>query len=388
MVFRLIWFFTGLLSFGAGCQSHPVSGSIDFSGTDLRQTVYLLEAKSFSSLVSSFECQIADSASVDKDGHFSFPKMPVANGQNMYILAVQKKGEKFLNRLENDDPLHSNYLVFLYEPGHTVIIKSKASSMLAECNLSGTIVENKVIQDLSRKRAVGFQSYLNIKNDAREENLLDAESAKLNFQHSLFNIVKENDNVFLQALALRWCSPAGDYERISEYVSATCSFLKNKNRNHHWVNQICATAQTLPPVTGQVFPDVALPMMAGDTISVHTLLSSKLTLIDLWASWCAPCRKENKEILVPLWDTFHTQGFSIVGYALDSSEKGWKNAIQKDGAYRWQHASHLTGDESPVFDSLKMTTIPANFLLNEKGVILAKNLHGQALRNFVEEYMK
>ncbi|MBK8079880.1 MAG: TlpA family protein disulfide reductase [Saprospiraceae bacterium] len=117
-------------------------------------------------------------------------------------------------------------------------------------------------------------------------------------------------------------------------------------------------------------------------------MATKLTLVDLWASWCAPCRKENKQVLVPLWDQFHKKGFEIIGYALDSSEKGWKAAILNDGADRWKHFSHLKGDESPVFETIHMTMIPANFLLDSRGVIVAKNLHGESLKKFVEDYFR
>jgi thiol-disulfide isomerase/thioredoxin len=129
-----------------------------------------------------------------------------------------------------------------------------------------------------------------------------------------------------------------------------------------------------------------MPMMNGDTVMLHTLFGKKLTMIDLWASWCAPCRHENRNTLVPLWDKYHNNGFQIVGYALDASEKGWKNAIEKDGAIRWPHASHLKGDESPLFELLKISTIPANYLVDEKGIIVAKNIHGDELQKWVKEY--
>src|SRR5690606_6099691 len=96
---------------------------------------------------------------------------------------------------------------------------------------------------------------------------------------------------------------------------------------------------------------------------------------------------ENKETLVPLWDTFHDKGLQIIGYALDSSHKGWENAIIKDGANRWIHASHLEGDVSPFLDKLKITTIPANYVIDKNGVILAKNLHGDELYQWVAEYL-
>ncbi|MBK8347058.1 MAG: hypothetical protein IPL08_05325 [Saprospiraceae bacterium] len=78
----------------------------------------------------------------------------------------------------------------------------------------------------------------------------------------------------------------------------------------------------------------------------------------------------------------------MIGYALDSSENGWKNAIKTDGADRWQHASHLNGDDSPLFRQLKISTIPANYLIGPDGTILAKNLHGDDMYQWVKTYLK
>lgn len=126
-----------------------------------------------------------------------------------------------------------------------------------------------------------------------------------------------------------------------------------------------------------------MPMTDGDTISLRSLLGSQLTIIDIWASWCAPCRKENRNTLVPLWDNFHDSGLQIIGYALESERVVWLNAIKRDGADRWPHASHMEGDTSPFLDLLKITTIPANYILDRNGVILAKNLHGKELEEWV-----
>ncbi|MBL0260390.1 MAG: TlpA family protein disulfide reductase [Saprospiraceae bacterium] len=131
-----------------------------------------------------------------------------------------------------------------------------------------------------------------------------------------------------------------------------------------------------------------LPLLSGGTGEIRRLLGPKLTLLDFWASWCAPCRKENRNTLVPLWSEYHERGFQIIGYALESDRKLWEKAIQRDSVHLWPHASHLQGDEAPFLKTLRLTTIPANLLLDAQGKILAKNLHGEELRRFVEAYLK
>ncbi|MFZ4474677.1 MAG: TlpA family protein disulfide reductase [Saprospiraceae bacterium] len=104
-------------------------------------------------------------------------------------------------------------------------------------------------------------------------------------------------------------------------------------------------------------------------------------------AWCAPCRRENRAVLNPIWTKYKNSELQIIGYSIDSSPNAWKAAIDKDGA-SWPHASHLSGDATPFMTALRITTIPANFILNAQGKVIAKNLHGEALRIFIEDYLK
>lgn len=388
MILRVLTFISFCVCMGAGCQTPPVSGKIRFSDQGLHKMVYMIEAKSFSTLVSSFEGKVIDSTKVDVDGNFSFFEVPSGGEKNLYVLAVQKTGEKFLNRLENDDPTRSNYLPFMYGEGAKVVLSSDASAMLEQYKASDSVPENSVLVNLCQKRVEGFRKFKEVETTASEEQLQEVENAKRQWQQGMLDVVRDHNNVYLKALALRWCAPNGDYERMTEEVDGICSSLHEMAPQHGWTKQICGLSNSLPPAVGMVLPELFLPMSYGDTVVLSSLYGRKLTLFDLWASWCAPCRKENRDVLVPLWEQFQDKGFTIVGYALDSGKKAWLQAIQKDGVNRWKHASHLQGDDSPVFDTLKMTTIPANYLVNEKGQIVAKNLHGEELVRFVENYLQ
>jgi thiol-disulfide isomerase/thioredoxin len=155
--------------------------------------------------------------------------------------------------------------------------------------------------------------------------------------------------------------------------------------DHLFTQELCAAADknVLPVMIGDAMPDYPLPLVAGDTVMLRQILGKRLTIVDIWASWCAPCRKENRFVMAPLWSGYKDQGLQIVGYSIDRDGSAWKAAIEKDGA-TWINASHLTGDATPFLERLRISTIPANFILDEKGNILAKNVFGQELVRLVK----
>ncbi|MBK8627094.1 MAG: TlpA family protein disulfide reductase [Saprospiraceae bacterium] len=387
MSLRSIIAVVSLLSIGMGCSKYPISGYVNMRDSDIHPMVYLIDPIGFNALASSYEGSVIDSAMIDDNGNFSFKNVSNSLDKKMYLLTIQKAKGNYPNRLENDDLNLSNYLPFVYAPSSKIIIKSEANSFMRNAVIKSNIPENSIIIQLIQKRFELANHYLKEQGDEDESNLLIAEKAKYDFQKELMNSVADNHDVAINALALRWISTNGDYERIPDFVKQTCQKLKISDPKHPWTVQICHKLSTLPLTVGDTFPDFPLPLMSGDTSMLYTILGKKLTLIDMWASWCAPCRHENKYTLVPLWDSYQQRGFQIVGYALDSSDKGWKNAVEKDGANRWLHASHLKGDVSPLFEKLKISTIPSNYLLNAKGVILAKNLHGDEIKKWVGAYL-
>ncbi|MFN2261549.1 MAG: redoxin domain-containing protein [Psychroflexus sp.] len=113
----------------------------------------------------------------------------------------------------------------------------------------------------------------------------------------------------------------------------------------------------------------------------------KLTLIDFWASWCKPCRIENPNI-VSVYEDFKDKGFAVVGVSLDKPNKkqSWIKAIEQD-KLDWNHISNLKFWQEPIAKKYGVRSIPAAFLIDEDGVIVAKDLRGPALRNKVKEIL-
>jgi thiol-disulfide isomerase/thioredoxin len=112
----------------------------------------------------------------------------------------------------------------------------------------------------------------------------------------------------------------------------------------------------------------------------------KVTLIDFWAAWCKPCRAENPNV-VSAYKKYHDKGLNIIGVSLDRSAEDWKKAIADDGLI-WNQVSHVAYFEDPIAKLYGVDAIPAAFLLDENGVIVAKNLRGSQLEEKVAELLQ
>ncbi|MCK5700964.1 MAG: AhpC/TSA family protein [Cyclobacteriaceae bacterium] len=128
--------------------------------------------------------------------------------------------------------------------------------------------------------------------------------------------------------------------------------------------------------------DFALNDTTGNPIAISAF-KGKILLIDFWASWCAPCRQENPNV-VKLYNDFRDKGFEIIGVSFDDNRSKWIDAIQQD-QLTWPHVSDLKGWQSAAGKLYAINSIPATVLLDRDGNIVAKNLRGDALRKKVEE---
>ena len=127
---------------------------------------------------------------------------------------------------------------------------------------------------------------------------------------------------------------------------------------------------------GSVAPDFTAKNPEGKSISLKQSLG-KVTIVDFWASWCKPCRVENPNV-VALYAKFHAKGLNILSVSLDKEASAWKDAIAKDNL-TWNHVSNLKEFEDPIALQYGINEIPTIFVLDAKGVIIAKDIRGEEL---------
>lgn len=134
---------------------------------------------------------------------------------------------------------------------------------------------------------------------------------------------------------------------------------------------------------GSKAPEFSAPTPEGDKLALSEALGT-YTLVDFWAAWCRPCRAENPNI-VQVYKKYKDKGFRVLGVSLDRDADAWKSAIEADGL-EWQHVSNVRYFDE-IAELYNVRAIPASFLLDENGIIVAKNLRGSALEEKISELL-
>lgn len=132
-------------------------------------------------------------------------------------------------------------------------------------------------------------------------------------------------------------------------------------------------------------PDFTVADTSGKLVKLSSF-RGKYVMVDFWASWCAPCRKENPNV-VKAYRKYHDKGFEIVGVSLDTKKDAWEKAIEKD-SLTWNHVSDLKGWESGIVKDFGIKVVPTSFLLDKEGKVIANNLREEALPKKLEQLLK
>lgn len=158
--------------------------------------------------------------------------------------------------------------------------------------------------------------------------------------------------------------------------------VKRSDAGKAFVIRLDAAKRT---AVGQPAIDFSQTGADGKAVSLNSL-RGKYVLVDFWASWCGPCRQENPNV-VKAYSKFKEKGFEILGVSLDDKKDKWLAAIQADNL-SWIHVSDLKGWKNAAAELYSIRAIPQNLLIDPQGIIIAKNLRGEALESKLVEVIK
>lgn len=194
--------------------------------------------------------------------------------------------------------------------------------------------------------------------------------------------VAENPSSYATVLALRGTFYMLDSEQLDAALARLDAPLKEMEEYKFMAEKL---EKMKAVAIGQKYTDFGLTTPEGDMLKVSDVHKGNVLLIDFWAAWCGPCRRANPE-LVEIYNEYHDQGFEILGVSLDRDSASWVKAIADD-QLAWPQISDLKYWESAGAELYGVSAIPHAVLLDREGIITAKKLEGQELRDAIESLL-
>jgi thiol-disulfide isomerase/thioredoxin len=315
-----------------------------------------------------------DSVKTNDLGEFSFKK--AVPEKDFYRLRV---GE-------------SNVVFVILDPKESVQYINEKPSLQEKYTLEGSDEGKLILEIKAVKESIDLHrdSLMQILNAAPQEQRMAIQASMeqgfnvfVNNQiEKIRNFITQNPDKLAPITAAEFLDPDKDFKA---YDALATNLKKNYPKSSFAQSFIGRVDQMRSTAIGMPMPDINLTSPTGNPIALSSL-KGKVVLIDFWASWCGPCRKENPNV-VKLYEEMKSKGFDIYSISLDKDKAAWEKAIQADGLTWPSHVSDLGGWNSSVVKQFGITGIPFTILIDKDGNIFGKGLRGADLDNAVHKLL-
>ncbi len=331
-----------------------------------------------------------------KDGKTLKFDSAVASGHTFLFKGTVKGiGEGMLYKNENPMIINepTDYARVYIEAGQ---IRLTTADSLCNAVLSGTVNNeaqsalHAALKPYYNKLAAVDNRFYTIPEERRSDESLDnylsdIEELRTAMQSVQLPFVRTHPAVYISLLTLkdilRYPASIKNIQPLEEGFAALTSELHETALGKQIAAVIAAFKLTAP---GSMAPGFALPDTAGKIIALNSF-RGQYVLIDFWASWCVPCRKENPRI-AHVFNKHKQAGFVVLGVSIDADRTAWLKAIKADGL-NWLQVWDSAPDAEKIKTQYGITTIPANLLLDKEGWIIARNLRGRKLEEKMDELL-
>jgi peroxiredoxin len=353
---KILFFSFLLLAFSVvsfGQSKVRFSGTIDLEGQSDQVTL---------TQISETEKEISNLALIDKQFEMEFS----TENSELYLFEY------------GDDK--TSFLVF--HPGDELQILANSTGV--EISGSRENVEHAFLRNKLDPWIIDYNElYAEYTDESDSEKLLEIEAKIneiiLNYKSSIKEFISANKGSLLVLPYLEELEISEHFE-VFKMVS---DVLWEEYPNNYYVQNLKAKVDVAQKTAkGALAPEISLPNASGDIVSLSSLRGT-VVLIDFWASWCGPCRRESPN-MVKLYERYKDSGFEIFGVSLDTDHFKWQQAIADDHL-SWTHVSDLKGWETVVQDDYGFDGIPFTVLIDKDGKIIAKGLRGEALEEKMKE---
>lgn len=298
----------------------------------------------------------------------------------------------------------SNFLTTLVEPGDDITINAYADSLGFTAEVEGSPGTSKMIeydqrlqQAMDELQELGEIYQANVDSPDLDQVMTDldtrAQAILKDMNEYTRNFIDENIESMVSLIALyKQVTPQvyvlnieedlEYYKRVDSTLSALYPESEPVKTLHNQLETVISSMENSDPDAGNigigtVAPEIALPSPEGDVIKLSST-RGQYVLLDFWAAWCSPCRRENPN-LVEAYEKYSDEGFEIFQVSLDQTREAWLEGIEEDKLDDWIHVSDLKYWSSEVVPLYGIESIPTNYLLDQEGRIIAANLRGEAL---------